>query len=306
MLSTLLSLLEIFANNIAPILIIVSVGYVFGKIQKLETVQLGRVVFYIFSPALMFRVMTNSTIDHAIFVSFALTVVLVFVAVLVISVVLFRVLRLSDSVQPNLILAAVSPNMGNYGLPLVELAFGAVALTYAALVLVIGTIIYNIVGVFVGGKGDNTLRRLGGVLQVPLLYTGLLGIAFNWFGIFVPKIVDVPVTLMADAAIPAMLVLLGMQLSKITHLINLRILFFGSFIRLIFAGLVALGVSMLFGLEYEARAALIVQASMPVAVMTTIISTTYDMDSDLAASLVLVTTLLSPITLSVIILLLQG
>lgn len=306
MLQTLHSLGGIFLSNIAPILIVMTIGYIFGRIQKLSTVQLGRVAFYVFSPALIFTVMTKSTIEHGVFFSFAAIVLAVFLLQLVIAYGFVRITGTPVDSRPNILLASVSPNMGNYGLPLVELAFGREALTFAALVLVVGTITYNTVGVFVSGDvGDGLFKRLAGVLQVPLFYTGLIGIAFNWYSLTLPPLLEIPVTMLADAAIPAMLVLLGMQLSKITSIINPRLLSGGVLLRLFISAALAYTAATIFNLEDSAKYALILQFSMPVAVMTTIISATYELDTDLAASLVLVTTLISPITLSVLILLLQ-
>ena len=54
----------------------------------------------------------------------------------------------------------------------------------------------------------------------------------------------------------------------------------------------------LFGLEGGARQAGILQASMPAAVVTTVIAMQYDLEIELATAAVVVTTVLSPLTLT--------
>jgi len=59
------------------------------------------------------------------------------------------------------------------------------------------------------------------------------------------------------------------------------------------------------GLEGVARQAVILQSAMPTAVIVTILATEYDLDPALASAAVLVSTLLSPFTLTPIIAYLQ-
>jgi predicted permease len=71
------------------------------------------------------------------------------------------------------------------------------------------------------------------------------------------------------------------------------------------APFIAAGLAALLNLRGPARQAGILEASMPTAVVSTLIATEYETEPQLVTSTVLLSTLLSPITLSVLIALLQ-
>jgi predicted permease len=67
----------------------------------------------------------------------------------------------------------------------------------------------------------------------------------------------------------------------------------------------ATGLALIAGLDTFAAIAFILQASMPTAVMTIVLATEFDLDQNLALNIILASTLLSPVTLSVLILILK-
>ena len=52
-------LITTFANNLFPILLVSSAGFVLGKLLTVDSRSLGRVVFYVFSPLLVFDLIIN-------------------------------------------------------------------------------------------------------------------------------------------------------------------------------------------------------------------------------------------------------
>src|SRR5690349_11163268 len=52
-----------FANNLLPILLVGTAGYILGKTLTIDSRSLGRIVFYIFSPLLVFNLLVNSELD---------------------------------------------------------------------------------------------------------------------------------------------------------------------------------------------------------------------------------------------------
>jgi hypothetical protein len=76
-------------------------------------------------------------------------------------------------------------------------------------------------------------------------------------------------------------------------------------LSLIIAPLLAFGLASLLGLPAQTRQAVVLEASMPAAVITTLIATEFQAEPKLVTSTVVLSTLLSPITLSIIIALLK-
>ena len=75
----------------------------------------------------------------------------------------------------------------------------------------------------------------------------------------------------------------------------------GSILSLIVAPLVAFGITQVLNLGLFARQAVVLEASMPAAVINTLIATEFDAEPQLVTSTVMLSTLISPLTLSVII-----
>src|SRR5574339_229462 len=56
-------LVATFANNILPILLLGAAGFALGKLLHIESRTLGRVVFYVFSPVLIFDLLIQNRLD---------------------------------------------------------------------------------------------------------------------------------------------------------------------------------------------------------------------------------------------------
>jgi hypothetical protein len=68
--------------------------------------------------------------------------------------------------------------------------------------------------------------------------------------------------------------------------------------RLVFAPFLAIGLAALFGLTGTAFQAGVLQSSMPTAVFMTILATEYDVEPSFVSSVVVASTLLSPLTVT--------
>ena len=104
--------------------------------------------------------------------------------------------------------------------------------------------------------------------------------------------------LAAGGTIPLMLVLLGVQLTQVEFAGNQRALQLSVALRLAVGPLMALLFAMLFGLQGFPRQASVTQASMPSMVSATVLAAEYNLDSKLVTAVVFISTLLSPFTLT--------
>jgi predicted permease len=292
-------LLRIFANNILPVLLISGGGFTVGKVFKLDSRPLGKVIFYIFSPLLVFKLLTTTRLPLD-----QIVVMMAFTAanVLTIGGLAFlagRILRLERSVLIVVILTAMCTNAGNYGLPLVSFAFGQQALAYASIFFVTGQLLFYSVGVVVASLGHLDIKAATlGVLKVPAIYAIILALLTIRSGSTLPEWVQRAITLAADGAIPGMLVLLGLELANVRWNSNLRILGVPIFIRLVVGPLIGLGMGALFGLQGSAYQAGVTESATPTAVMTTILAAEYNLNSSLLTAVIFAATILSPLTLT--------
>lgn len=292
----------IFINNIVPILLIAGVGYMTARWLDVPAKPVGTLIYYVFSPVLIFNLIYTSEIGGDEFL-------LLFLATvsfqLIVSLVTFGALYFQEATsveRANVLIATFSLNAGNYGLALVSFAFGADVLSRAAIVFVSNTVLNYSFGVFVASNGKGSPRdALKNVLFTPAIYGVLIAFALKSADATMPLAISRAVTSMAGVAIPLMLILLGIQLGSFTSLNRLRLVGTGVFIKLLIAPIIALGLVLLLNIHDEARIAFIMQASMPTAVVSIILTTEFDLDAELALNLIMVSTFLSPITLSILI-----
>jgi len=125
-------------------------------------------------------------------------------------------------------------------------------------------------------------------------------------GIRLPAAVVAPVTLLADAAVPLMILVLGMQLERASWPERPGVVAAAVLVSLVLTPVMALGIAHLVGLQGDALRAGVLQTSMPTAVITTILAVEFDVLPDFVTSVVSVSTLLSPLTVTLMIAFLQG
>ena len=119
-----------------------------------------------------------------------------------------------------------------------------------------------------------------------------------------PPIMD-GLGLPARAAIPMMLLLLGAQLASASVGQYWKPAVTSTVLRLLAAPVIAVGLAGLLHLSGPARQAGILEASMPTAVISSLIANEYKSEPELVTGAVVVSTLVSPFTLSILIALLQ-
>jgi predicted permease len=288
-----------FANNILPIILLGGAGFALGKLLHVEPRSLGRVVFYIFSPVLIFDLMVKSRLnlnEAAIVIAFTVFIVLLMGGL---AFVLGSFLKIERPALIAIVITTMFANTGNYGLPLVSFAFGEQALSYAGIYFVTTTLMFYTLGVLLASLGHMNFKEAAfGLLRIPTMYAVLLAILINMWNIPIPSPIGRAVELAAGGTIPLMLILLGVQMTHVEFSNNMRALQLSVALRLLAAPLIALLFTALFGIQGFPRDASVTQASMPSMVSATVLATEYNLDAKLVTAVVFVSTLLSPLTLT--------
>ena len=292
-------LITLFSNNLLPILLIAGAGFVLGKLFKITPRALSQVIFYIFSPALVFRLLVHSQLTNQDILTI-LAFATAFLAVLAgLTWIAGKALRLERKIMAAVLITALFMNAGNFGLPVTKFAFGDTALAFASLFFVTTATYTNSVGVVIASSGTTSiLQAIKGLLRLPSIYAMILGILLVRLDVELPTLLDRSVSLLADASIPSMLVLLGLQFVNLKLDGQVRPLILVTVMRLLIAPLLALGLSRIFGLTGPAYQAAVLEAGMPTAVLTTVLATEFDSMPSFVTTAVFVTTILSPLTLT--------
>ena len=288
-----------FANNILPILLLGGSGFALGKLLHIDSRSLGRVVFYVFSPVLIFNLLLQNhlKLNEAIGV-IALTLCVI-ASMGLLTFFLGTLFKLERSTLTALLITTMFANTGNYGLPLVSFAFGEKALSYAGIYFVTTTFLFYTVGVLIASLGHMNLREAAfGLFKIPTMYAVVLAILINALHIQIPDPINRAVELAAGGTIPLMLILLGVELTRVQLSGSVRAMQLSVGLRLVVAPLIALVLAGLFGIQGFARQGSVTEASMPSMVSATVLATEYQLDSKLVTAVVFISTLLSPLTLT--------
>jgi len=303
-----LELIQIFIDNMIPVLAIAAVGVALRRRLDIRPAKISSMMFYVFSPALAFHALYARDIGGGEFLRVYFATLALLAAILAFSLLFFRWLKIKPGERGTTLVSTFVFNGANFGLSIVSFAFGAEALTYAVIIYIAGSTVAWTLGPYVSSSGKASMwKSFQSVLRTPVVYALVAAFALKAAGISeLPPALSRTSQLLADASIPLMLVLLGLQLGGFRKPDRWQLLLTGTAIRLLIAPIVALAFASLFSLDGAARLAFILQAGMPTAVLTIILAYEFDTDKDLALNLIMTTTLISPITLSVIIYLLRN
>ncbi len=293
------ALLTTFADNLLPILLVGGAGFLIGKTLSVDSRSLGRVVFYVFSPILVFNLLLHTQLRSDQIAATMLYTVLVALVVGVVAFLIGTVLRFERPVLMALVITAAFGNTGNYGLPLVSFAFGQEALAFATLNFVMSVVMFNTAGVLVASLGHMDLKTAAlGVFKVPAVYAVLLAGALNTFHLVLPTALERTVELASNGSIPVMIILLGLELSRVQWSHSVRAVGLSAGLKLLAGPAVGFLLAALFGFQGAARQGNVIETAMPAAVTTTVLATEYGLDTSLVTAMVFIGTILSPLTLT--------
>lgn len=295
-------IIEVLSQNILPIFLVAGLGFWLRRYKGVDTRPVASVVFNGFSPALVFAALVGSQLPIVQLGQLALFALLSIAAMGLVGYVAGRVLRLPKMDIAVLLIALMFVNGGNYGLTLNQLRYGEAGLSLAIVYYIMSTILTYTVGVLIVSTGRIPWREsLKGLASVPAIYAVGLAVLVYSLQIPVPGPLMSAIDVAAGGAIPAMILVLGMNLADLKGMGQLRLTLPAVSLRLLVGPLVAVGVALLVGLEGLGRSVSIIEASMPSAVMTTVLATEYDAKPATMTGIVVLSTLLSPITLSLLI-----
>jgi predicted permease len=297
---------SIFVSDILPIFIIAGVGFLLARRLGANVKTLATVTFNSLSPCLVFDQLVTAQISGSQSLRVAAFCVLLTMAIGVAAWLSSVPLRLDRTTFSSFLLVAMFSNSGNYALPVVLFAFGKEALAFASVYFVTSAILLYTAGILVAASGRGSVRMaLARLFKVPAVYAVAAAVIVLATGATVPVAVMRPIGLLSNAAIPVMLLVLGMQLERAAAPKHPSAVAAAVMLSLVVAPIIAFGLTAALGLSGAARQAAIIEASMPAAVITTVLALEFDLDAGFATSVVFFTTLLSPITLVLLIAYLQ-
>ena len=290
---------SLFANNLLPVLAVSAAGWLLAARLRVDPRPLNHAAFYLFAPCLVFRILAGSDVNGG---ALARTVGFTVAALAIPATVAFVLARArgwSRTRTAAVVLVVLLPNAGNLGLPATRFAFGETALAHAGVFFVTASVLTYTVGVLVASLGrSGWVRALLRLPRVPAIWAVAAAVALRTTGAAVPVPLDRAIALLADATIPTLLVVLGMQLHGRGIRGSLPSIAGASALRLVGGAACGWLLAVPFGLTGAARQGAVLESAMPSAVVTIVLATEFDVEPSWVTSVVVATTILSPLTLT--------
>lgn len=275
-----------------PIFGLVAVGYFYARRHAPNMAAANKVNLEIFTPALIFSVLSGENFQLAIYAELAVAGAIV---VLGSGLLAWPVARLAGWPIKVFVPPMMFTNSGNMGLPLALLAFGEAALPAAmVLFLVENTLHFTVGNAMLEGRVHPLV-----LLRMPMLQATLAGLIVAVFGIHVWEPLAVALDLLGQVAIPLMLFALGVRMTNIT-LKDWRI----SLVSAVVCPLTGLAMAVIagpiFGLEGMQWHQLLIFGILPPAVLNYMLAERFDVLPEVVASIVLLGNLVSIVTISLV------
>jgi len=281
---------------VLPVFGLVLVGYLYARRHRPDMSAASRVNLDVFTPALIFHVLSGRDFHPAEYLPLASGGVLVVLGSGLVAWGLSRALgRDFRTLGPPLMFN----NSGNMGLPLAVLAFGEPALPAAVVLFMVENLLHFTLGVRILDRRAG----LGALLRMPLVLACLLGLAVALLRIPIPQPITQGIDLLGQVAIPLMLFSLGVRLIE-ANLDHWGIGLLGALARPLSGLLAALALLPVLGLEGVQARQLVLFAVLPPAVLNYIVAERYGQEPETVAAVVIWGTLASlaviPLTLVII------
>jgi len=276
---------------VAPLFLIVAVGYVYGAWVNPEMGITNRLIMDIFIPALIFHVMIQKDFYPSEYVALILGGVLLMLGSGALAYLMAKIVGWTPR---SFVPPAMFSNWANLGIPLYVLALGEHALNGGVMLVVAGNILCFTLGAYIY-SGTFSIAK---VLQTPIIAAVVVGLLFNALQIPIPNFIDTPINMLGQVAIPLMLFSLGVRLTKVT----LNDYVIGS-VMAVFCPVVGVAIALLIVrvlpmTELHANI-LVLFGALPPAIINFMLAEQYNNDPEKVASMVIIGNLAAIVTIPI-------
>ena len=279
-----------------PVFLIIGIGYWYGKKDpKFDTKFITTFAGNFGLPAIIFYSLTSTNISMDLFLRFSYYITLY---VLIFSVIGIIILKILNKDIYRLLPPLILPNTGNMGMPLCLFAYGKLGLAIATAATAMILVFHFSVNILLSSKKFSIKPLLN---CVPV-YALLVSLIFVYFDIPSPKFLENATFLIGYSTIFLVLMSLGVALSKL-KVFSFKETLIYSLTRVIIGPIVGFGFVKFFNLSGVEAGVMFIQASMPSAILTYLISRIYSPKkiSDSVASTVALSTFMAFFTLIVVV-----
>lgn len=291
-------------NVVLPLCLCIALGYFLYRINMIEEAtqkSMNKLVFRVFLPIYVFNSIYTTDVAKVFDLRLVLLTVLGIVGIFAVLMVLIPRIEKDNAKRGVMVQAIFRSNYVLFGVPIAASLCGEANIGPTSLLVGFVVPIFNVLAVvcletFRGGKPDYK-KMLRGIATNPLIIGSVLGIALNLFNVPLPTGVHKSVTDLGKIATPLSLVVLGagFRFNAIRgYMRQIAICLTG---KLIISPMITVAIGVLLGLRNEMLVPVLAVFGSPIAVSSYTMAEQIEGDGRLAASLVVLTSVCSIVTM---------
>lgn len=291
-------LLRLLVDVVLPVFVVVAVGAWVGRRFGLQVGPINRLAIYAAVPALTLRTMAG--IELALLP--AMHLVAVYLAFLV---AMAGVGAVAGAAWPaagrrTLVATSVFGNAANLNLPVALFAFGQAGLDRALVLYVVSALSLFGLGPLLLGRATDVRAAARTALGFPVLWAALVGLALNAAEVVLPTGPARALDLLADAAVPVVLLSLGVHMARTTRWRPRVATLVAVAVKLLGGPAVAAVLGLAFGLSGVDLAVLVVLGGMPTAINAAMLAVEFGGDAEFVGEVVVTGTAAALLTLPLV------
>ena len=280
-----------------PVFFVVGIGYFLGKKNpKIDTTFITNFAANIGTPAMIIYALNPVNISFNIFLNYFWYYAIAIFGFLITGIIILFILNTKDIIRelPPLTM----PNTGNMGLPICLFAYGSQGLGVSAAISALIILCHFTLGVFLAARKFN----IKVIIKSPPFYAIIISVILLYFDLRLPIFIENTTFLLMYATIFLILMSLGIALTRL-KVFNFNKAFCSSIGRIIIGPIIGYLIILYFKLEGFAAGVLLIQCSMPSAILNYLVGSIYSPKKivDNVASMIVVSTLMSFITIPLVV-----
>jgi hypothetical protein len=280
-----------------PVFFVVGIGYYLGKKNpKIDTTFITNFAANVGTPAMIIYSLNSTNISFYIFKSYFWYYLIAIFGFFIIGFIFLFLLKTKDIIRE--LPPFVMPNTGNMGLPICLFAYGTQGLGVAAAISALIVLCHFTLGVFLADRRFS----FNVIIKSPPFYAIIIAVILLYFRIKLPVFIENTTFLLMYATIFLILMSLGIALTRLkVFSVNKAII--SSIGRVIVGPIIGYLLIIFFNLDGVAAGVLLIQCSMPSAVLNYLVGSIYSPKKivDNVASMIVVSTLMSFITIPLVV-----
>lgn len=301
-----MDLAKISLLQVVILFILIFLGFLLTKIHLIDIKAKGtlsNILVYLVVPSMIINSYITEYDENLLknlLLCFLISFIILIIG-LIISFIVGHFIKISD--KPILKFAMTFSNAAYMGFPLIEALFGNIGLIYASSFVSVFNILMWTIGYYSISKSGSLKSFLLSIIKTPVIYALIIGLCIFFFQIPIPSVIQKPLSLLGNMNTPLSMIITGIIIANtnIKESLGNMYLWIVILFRLIIIPAISLVVlyfiNKLYNIDTTLLQSVFVLEACPSAAICSVFAVKFKYSENLVASIVVLTTILSIITL---------